>query len=613
EARHFMEQVMPQSLTKLKHYEDSVPLFTRYQIESQIEAAFGRDVRLPSGGAVVIDHTEALVSIDVNSSRATKGGDIEETALRTNLEAADEVARQLRLRDLGGLIVIDFIDMGPPKHQREVEDRLRDALKMDRARVQVGKLSRFGLLEMSRQRLRPSLGESSQVVCPRCNGEGHIRGVESLSLSVLRLIEEEALKDRTSRVVAQLPVAIATLLLNEKRSIISEVEKRCGVSVVLVPNPHMDSPRYDIQRLRDDELQQPGAVNTSYKLVTEPAPAPLPGMVVKREAAPEPAVKGIAPATPAPVSRVDASRKPGILIRLWRSLFGSGEKTAPAQRPPHSHPVKREEHRWQNHDRNRDRNRDRQGARRPERGNNQSRSQERNQPRSHERTQPYLQDRPQTRPQPRPQEPQQPARVAPAQEQERTQPVSAPVQTSTANIPANVNPPQSSSENRPADHDNSHGNRPRSTRRGRRGGRRRRRYEGKKDAGNKPAQVENHQENHSDTIPNFVGTPPPAPVLQQIETRPMQEHQSQQPGETRHVESQREQIPNTESEPSRAETPRVEPQRQESPRVETPRVETARPDPTIPLYRAREQGDAPTTVKSSEHKPQTVDTESHSD
>ncbi|MGH8336291.1 MAG: Rne/Rng family ribonuclease, partial [Gammaproteobacteria bacterium] len=284
EARHFMEQVMPQSLTKLKHYEDSVPLFTRYQIESQIEAAFGRDVRLPSGGAVVIDHTEALVSIDVNSSRATKGGDIEETALRTNLEAADEVARQLRLRDLGGLIVIDFIDMGPPKNQREVEDRLRDALKMDRARVQVGKLSRFGLLEMSRQRLRPSLGESTQVVCPRCNGEGHIRGVESLSLSVLRLIEEEALKERTSRVVAQLPVEIATFLLNEKRPIISEVEKRCGVSVVLVPNPHMDSPRYDIQRLRDDELQQPGAVNTSYKLVTEPAPAPLPGMEVKREA-----------------------------------------------------------------------------------------------------------------------------------------------------------------------------------------------------------------------------------------------------------------------------------------------------------------------------------------
>ena len=204
-----------------------------------------------------------LFRSDVNSSRATKGGDIEETALRTNLEAADEVARQLRLRDLGGLIVIDFIDMGPPKNQRDVEDRLREALKMDRARVQVGRLSRFGLLEMSRQRLRPSLGESTQVVCPRCSGEGRIRGIESLSLSVLRLIEEEAMKERTSRVVAQLPVEVATFLLNEKRQIISDVEKRCGVSVVLVPNPHLDTPRYDIQRLRDDEARQPGSVETS--------------------------------------------------------------------------------------------------------------------------------------------------------------------------------------------------------------------------------------------------------------------------------------------------------------------------------------------------------------
>ncbi|HEY3644564.1 MAG TPA: Rne/Rng family ribonuclease, partial [Gammaproteobacteria bacterium] len=202
EARTFMEKVMPQSLNKLKRYDERVPLFTRFQIESQIEAAFGRHVRLPSGGALVIDHTEALVAIDVNSARATKGSDIEETALRTNLEAADEVARQLRLRDLGGLIVIDFIDMGPQKNQRDVEDRLRTALEMDRARVQVGKLSRFGLLEMSRQRLRPSLGESTQVICPQCEGEGHIRGIESLSLSVLRLIEEEAMKERTSRVVA---------------------------------------------------------------------------------------------------------------------------------------------------------------------------------------------------------------------------------------------------------------------------------------------------------------------------------------------------------------------------------------------------------------------------
>ncbi|MGH8398274.1 MAG: ribonuclease E/G, partial [Gammaproteobacteria bacterium] len=583
-------------------------------------------------------------------------------------EAADEVARQLRLRDLGGLIVIDFIDMGPPKNQREVEDRLRDALKMDRARVQVGKLSRFGLLEMSRQRLRPSLGESTQVVCPRCNGEGHIRGVESMSLSVLRLIEEEALKDRTSRVVAQLPVAIATFLLNEKRSIISEVEKRCGVSVVLVPNPHLDSPRYDIQRLRDDELQQLGAVNTSYKLVTEPAPTPLPGMEAKREAAPEPAVKSIAPATPAPVSRVDAPLKPGFLTRLWRSLFGRGEKTVSAQRPSQPHPVKREDQRWQNHDRNRDRNRDRgrhstQGARRSERSNSQPRPQERNQPRAHERTQPYLQDRPQARPQPRQQEQSQPPRAAPAQE--RTQPVSAPTQTSAVNVPANVTPAQTPSENRPTEHDGNHGNRPRGTRRGRRGGRRRRRYEGNKDAGNNPVLEGNNPENHSDTIPNFAGTQPPglspsqAPVLQQVETRTVQEHRPQ-PVEARHVESSREDSAHAETrhtEAPRIEPPRVETQRQESPRVETPRAETprteqprvearpvepmrvepprvetrpvdppraepvheqapresSRPDPTIPLYRAREQGDTPATVKGSEHKPQTADTDSPSD
>ncbi|HKS93422.1 MAG TPA: Rne/Rng family ribonuclease, partial [Gammaproteobacteria bacterium] len=383
EARHFMQQVMPQNLDKLKHYADRIPLFTRFQIESQIEAAFGREVRLPSGGAVVIDHTEALVAIDVNSSRATKGGDIEETALRTNLEAADEVARQLRLRDLGGLIVIDFIDMGPQKNQRDVEDRLRDALKMDRARVQVGKLSRFGLLEMSRQRLRPSLGESTQVVCPRCNGEGHIRGVESLSLSVLRLLEEEAMKDRTSRVVAQLPVNVATFLLNEKRHIIAEVEKRCGVSVVLVPNPHLDSPRYEIQRLRDDEVSPAASATSSYKLVTEPPTPELPGAETKREAPPEPAVKTIVPATPAPVSRVDTIVRPGILVRMWRALFARGPRPPAPAPTPRSQPPRRQDNyrfdRERPHSRDRDRGRDRDryassGSRRPERGNPPSRT-----------------------------------------------------------------------------------------------------------------------------------------------------------------------------------------------------------------------------------------------
>ena len=371
DARAFMEKVMPQSLNKLKRYDERVPLFTRFQIESQIEAAFGRHVRLPSGGALVIDHTEALVAIDVNSARATKGSDIEETALRTNLEAADEVARQLRLRDLGGLIVIDFIDMGPQKNQRDVEDRLRAALDMDRARVQVGKLSRFGLLEMSRQRLRPSLGESTQVVCPQCEGEGRIRGIESLSLSVLRLIEEEAMKERTSKVVAKLPVTVATFLLNEKRGIISEIEKRCSVSVVLVPNPHLDMPKYDIQRMRDDEARAPGAANTSYKMVTAPEPEPLPSSERAKEAAEAPAVKGINPSTPAPIFASETVEQPGIFVKLWRSLFGTGEnekkKRATPERSRESRPRQEFQRRDRN-DRDRGRGRDRGNRNRDDRG-----------------------------------------------------------------------------------------------------------------------------------------------------------------------------------------------------------------------------------------------------
>jgi len=237
QAREFMQQVMPQSLSKLKVYEDTIPLFSRYQIESQIETAFCREVRLPSGGSVVIDHTEALTSIDINSARATGGADIEETAFNTNKEAAEEIARQLRLRDLGGLIVIDFIDMGPNKNQRQIENTLRDATKPDRARVQFGRISRFGLLEMSRQRLRPSLGEYSHVVCPRCSGQGSIRSVESLALSLLRLLEEEAMKERTGRIVARMPVEVASFLLNEKRTGIATLEARCSVGITVVPDP----------------------------------------------------------------------------------------------------------------------------------------------------------------------------------------------------------------------------------------------------------------------------------------------------------------------------------------------------------------------------------------
>ena len=229
---------------KLKLYIDDIPLFTRYQIESQIESAYAHKVQLPSGGSLVIDYTEALVSIDINSARATRGGDIEATALNTNLEAADEIARQLRLRDIGGLIVIDFIDMESQKNQRDVEDRLRDAMKMDRARIQIGRLSRFGLLEMSRQRLRPSLGESSHLVCPRCNGIGSIRSIESLALSILRLLGEDARKERTARLIVQVPVDVATYLINEKREALRALEDKSHVQIVIVPNPHIQTPEY---------------------------------------------------------------------------------------------------------------------------------------------------------------------------------------------------------------------------------------------------------------------------------------------------------------------------------------------------------------------------------
>ena len=252
-VKKHIELVRPDFLNKVKLYESDVPLFTHYQIETQIETAFKREVRLPSGGSIVIDPTEAMTSIDINSARATKGSDIEETAFNTNLEAAEEIARQLRLRDLGGLVVIDFIDMTPVRHQREVENRMRDAVRQDRARIQLGRISRFGLLEMSRQRLRPSIGETSQGVCPRCNGTGHVRGVESLALSILRLMEEEAIKEHTLHVQAQVPVPVATYLLNEKRRSVMHIEKHHGVHVLIIPNPHMDTPQYEVIRVKKDE------------------------------------------------------------------------------------------------------------------------------------------------------------------------------------------------------------------------------------------------------------------------------------------------------------------------------------------------------------------------
>ena len=331
-ACDFMRQVMPHNLKKLKHYDDHVPLLSRYQVESQIETAFQHEVRLPSGGAIVIDRTEALVSVDINSSKATQGSDIEETALNTNLEAADEIARQLRLRDLGGLIVIDFIDMTPSRNQREVENRLREALKMDRARVQVGRISRFGLLEMSRQRLRPSLVESIELTCPRCKGEGSIRNVESLSLSVLRLIEEEAMKEKSARIEAQLPIQVATFLLNEKRSAVAEIEGRHNIHVVLIPNLSMETPNYEVKRIKSDELSSKSV--SSYTIVKEVEDADENKPTTGQAKAESPAVKGIQPATPAPAPtptpKAPAAQREaeaGFIKRLWTGLFGSSKVT----------------------------------------------------------------------------------------------------------------------------------------------------------------------------------------------------------------------------------------------------------------------------------------------
>ena len=366
-AREFMAQVMPNNLHKVKLYDDPVPLFTRYQIETQIESAFLREVRLPSGGSLVIDHTEAMISIDINSARATKGGDIEETALNTNLEAADEIARQLRLRDLGGLVVIDFIDMSPAKNQREVENRMRDALKVDRARVQVGRISRFGLLEMSRQRLRSSLGESSQLVCPRCNGQGTIRGIESSALSILRIVEEESMKEKTARIVAQVPVDVAAFLLNEKRETLFDIEKRQNIKVLLIPNTDMQTPHYTVHRVRDDETSE-DASESSYNLIDTTVPDnTLENLVTpetRKVTKEEPVVKSVSPATPRPSAAKPT--QPNILVRLWRLIFGAGK-------PKKAKPAKKGQ-RPRNNGRNQNR-RNGQQNRRP--GNN---SQQRNKP-----------------------------------------------------------------------------------------------------------------------------------------------------------------------------------------------------------------------------------------
>ncbi|GAC1668208.1 MAG: hypothetical protein NVS9B2_10850 [Steroidobacteraceae bacterium] len=376
-AQEYMQRFMPpDAQRKLKLYQDPVPLFTRYQIESQIESAYSHKVTLPSGGSLVIDHTEALVSIDINSARSTRGGDIEATARNTNLEAAEEIARQLRLRDIGGLIVIDFIDMESQTNQRAVEDMLRDAVKMDRARIQLGRLSRFGLLELSRQRLRPALSETTHISCPRCSGMGTIRGVESMSLALLRLIGEEARKERTGRVIAQVPVDVATYLMNEKRDWLNQIESRDKVSLVIVPNPHMQTPAYTLRRIRDDEKELPENATVSYEIADQPSVDDSNiGNRDKKPPGEVPVVPSILPASAAPLTPMPmpepqpqpaAAPVPqvGALIRLWRWLFGSGAHPAPeaaASAPPTLRD--RPAHRDARHDRyrggDRDRNRDR--------------------------------------------------------------------------------------------------------------------------------------------------------------------------------------------------------------------------------------------------------------
>ncbi len=363
-AEDFVKQVMPNSQRKLKLYQDDVPMFNRYQIEGQIESAFQREVTLPSGGSIVIDLTEALISIDINSARATKGGDIEETATNTNLEAADEIARQLRLRDLGGLVVIDFIDMMANKNQRAVENRLRDALKMDRARVQIGRISRFGLLEMSRQRLRPSLGEATQKVCPQCNGYGTIRNIESLSLSLLRIAEEESLKEHTGRVIIQVPVEVSTYIFNEKRKDLIEIENRTGVEISFIANKTMLLPHYEVSRLRNSETDSVDG-KTSYQLASDSEEVYVPDRdKVNAVEAEKPAVQSITPAQPAPVVEKKVEQAaPGLLARISKALFGDSEKEEKAEKPKHD--AQRDSR--NRNDRNRNRSR-RTGRRNDNRG-----------------------------------------------------------------------------------------------------------------------------------------------------------------------------------------------------------------------------------------------------
>ncbi|WP_273432250.1 Rne/Rng family ribonuclease [Chitinibacter tainanensis] len=391
QAQQFMGHVMPNNVHKVKFYQDDVPLFSRFQIEHQIETAYSREVSLPSGGAIVLDRTEALWSIDVNSAKATRGGDIEETALRTNLEAADEIARQMRLRDVGGLIVIDFIDMENPKNQRDVENRVREALHHDRARVQTGKISRFGLMELSRQRLQPSLEETSHIACPRCHGTGFIRGIESSALHILRIIQEEAMKENTGALHAQVPVDVATFLLNEKRAELFAVEARLKVAIMLIPNMHLETPNYKIQRLRTEDVPQFEDALPSYRMVEQPAEEGYkPGQAKEEQAKrQEAAVKGITPTQPAPAhtDRPSSSRtsekktteaQPSLFKRILNWFTGSPAETKPVEEAKPARQPRGRNERRNGRDRNEQRGEGRQPRERGERNNDRQDRSERN-------------------------------------------------------------------------------------------------------------------------------------------------------------------------------------------------------------------------------------------
>jgi ribonuclease E len=369
QAHDFMSMVMPNSLSKLKKFDEALPLFNRFQIENQIESAFSREVTLPSGGAIVIDHTEALTSIDVNSARATKGSDIEETAKNTNLEAAEEIARQLRIRDLGGLIVIDFIDMLASKNQRETENRLRNSVYDDRARVQIGRISRFGLMEMSRQRLRPSLGESSQIVCPRCIGQGTIRDTESLSLAVLRLLEEESLKDNTGKILARIPIECATYLLNEKRDKIEGIEQRRKVHIVVIPDPRLETPHYSLERVKDNDTHRHESnYKKSYELTTEEEAVDLVEVSQPYESKAEaPAVQRVTPPAPKPPTVLPVVNEPGFLKKIFTALFGD-DSASKDDTEKSSSPTK------ESRPQNRGNNRNRRNNNKPRNNQNRNRS-----------------------------------------------------------------------------------------------------------------------------------------------------------------------------------------------------------------------------------------------